>query len=89
MIYTLARPVSGRSERFAEGFGSMRGYKKRRTSREAKLTWKKKKKKRKTNFILNDEINEKLCEKEGGSEKLKKTKYVDGCTSIFKYIIVL
>lgn len=48
-----------------------------------------KKKKRKTNFILNDEINEKLCEKEGGSEKLKKTKYVDGCISIFKYIIVL
>lgn len=88
MIYTLARPVSGRSERFAEGFGSMRGYKKRRTSREAKLTGKRKKK-RKTNFILNDEINEKLCEKEEGSEKLKKTKYVDGCISISKYIIVL
>lgn len=88
MIYTLARPVSGRSERFAEGFGSMRGYKKRRTWREAKLTEKKKKKK-KANFILNDEINEKLREKEEGSEKLKKMKYVDGCLPISKYIIVL
>lgn len=86
MIYTLARPVSGRSERFAEGFGSMRGYKKRRTSREAKLTEIEKKKK--TNFILNDEINEKLCEKEGSTEKLKKMKYVDGCLSISKYVIV-
>lgn len=48
----------------------------------------KKKKKKKANFILNDEINEKLREKEEGSEKLKKMKYVDGCLSISKYIIV-